>query len=207
MRKTLLALFLALSLTLGLAACRQHPSTGGQTRPPQTAPLGEHTPNRSQRRRPGGLFLRHRQHGRGGPTAGRPPLCDLYAITPAEPYTEEDLDYTNPNSRSQVEGSNPDARPALAGEAWTSQVTIPSSWAIPSGMGRPPSSSPPSWKPMTAPAKPSSPSAPPAAAPSAPVRKPSKPWPPGPTGWRDSGLPLTPAQDTLSAWVEGLPLE
>ena len=43
--------------------------------------------------------------------------ADLYAITPAEPYTEEDLDYTNPNSRSQVEGSDPDARPALAGEA------------------------------------------------------------------------------------------
>lgn len=43
--------------------------------------------------------------------------ADLYAIAPAEPYTEEDLDYTNPNSRSQVEGSDPDARPALAGEA------------------------------------------------------------------------------------------
>ena len=59
----------------GIGRLRQHPSTGGRQCRLRQRPLGEHTPNRSQRRRPGGLFLRHRQHGRGGPTAGRPPLC------------------------------------------------------------------------------------------------------------------------------------
>lgn len=41
--------------------------------------------------------------------------ADLYEIVPEDPYTDEDLDYTNPDSRSQVEGDDPDARPAIDG--------------------------------------------------------------------------------------------
>ena len=41
--------------------------------------------------------------------------ADLYEIVPEDPYTNEDLDYTNPDSRSQVEGDDPDARPAIDG--------------------------------------------------------------------------------------------
>ena len=41
---------------------------------------------------------------------------DLYEIVPSEPYTDEDLDYTNPDSRSQVEGDDPAARPAIGSE-------------------------------------------------------------------------------------------
>ncbi len=41
--------------------------------------------------------------------------ADIYEITPAEPYTEEDLDYGNSKSRSSVEMDDPDARPAISG--------------------------------------------------------------------------------------------
>ena len=41
--------------------------------------------------------------------------ADLYEIVPEDPYTDEDLDYTNPDSRSQAEGDDPDARPAIDG--------------------------------------------------------------------------------------------
>ena len=41
--------------------------------------------------------------------------ADLYEIVPEEPYTSADLDYTDSSSRSQVEGRNPDARPAISG--------------------------------------------------------------------------------------------
>lgn len=40
--------------------------------------------------------------------------ADLYEITPAEPYTEEDLAYYT-NGRADQEQSDPDARPAIAG--------------------------------------------------------------------------------------------
>ncbi|MGI5989078.1 MAG: flavodoxin [Lachnospiraceae bacterium] len=41
---------------------------------------------------------------------------ELYEITPAEPYTEKDLDYKDKNSRTSVEMSDPNCRPALGGE-------------------------------------------------------------------------------------------
>lgn len=41
--------------------------------------------------------------------------ADLYEITPEEPYTSADLDYTNSGSRTQVEQRDPSARPAVSG--------------------------------------------------------------------------------------------
>lgn len=41
--------------------------------------------------------------------------ADLYEITPQIPYTSADLDYTDASSRSQVEGRDPNARPAISG--------------------------------------------------------------------------------------------
>ncbi len=41
---------------------------------------------------------------------------DLYEIVPAEPYTPEDLDYTNEQSRTSLEMNDPDARPAISGD-------------------------------------------------------------------------------------------
>lgn len=41
--------------------------------------------------------------------------ADLYAITPAQPYTQKDLDYQDANSRTSKERDNKDSRPAIAG--------------------------------------------------------------------------------------------
>lgn len=42
-------------------------------------------------------------------------VATLYEITPQEPYTAADLDYTNSNCRSVREQQNPDVRPAISG--------------------------------------------------------------------------------------------
>ncbi|MCD8048900.1 MAG: aldo/keto reductase [Clostridia bacterium] len=41
---------------------------------------------------------------------------DVYEITAAEPYSDEDIDYGNNSSRANQEQNDPDARPAIAGE-------------------------------------------------------------------------------------------
>ena len=41
--------------------------------------------------------------------------ADCFEIRPETPYTREDLDWTNKQSRSTLEMSNPDCRPALSG--------------------------------------------------------------------------------------------
>ena len=41
---------------------------------------------------------------------------EVYAITPAKPYTDADLDWNDKQSRSSVEMNDPKARPALGGE-------------------------------------------------------------------------------------------
>ena len=43
--------------------------------------------------------------------------ADLYEIRPKEPYTEADLNWMNPKSRSSVEMNDPASRPAIAGPA------------------------------------------------------------------------------------------
>lgn len=42
--------------------------------------------------------------------------ADIYEIEPAVPYKKEDLDWTNTQSRSSVEMSDPTSRPAIAGK-------------------------------------------------------------------------------------------
>ena len=41
--------------------------------------------------------------------------ADLYEIIPEEPYTDEDLDYGNDQSRSSMEMNDPHARPSISG--------------------------------------------------------------------------------------------
>ena len=41
--------------------------------------------------------------------------ADLYEIVPETPYTSDDLNYNDSNSRSSVEMDDPDARPAISG--------------------------------------------------------------------------------------------
>ncbi len=40
--------------------------------------------------------------------------ADLFEIKPAKPYTREDLNWTNKNSRSYIEMNNPKSRPEIA---------------------------------------------------------------------------------------------
>ena len=41
---------------------------------------------------------------------------DLYRIIPAVPYSDDDLNYNNRNSRSTLEQNDKNARPEIAGE-------------------------------------------------------------------------------------------
>ncbi|MCM1062035.1 MAG: flavodoxin [Eubacterium sp.] len=41
---------------------------------------------------------------------------DLYEIRPEQPYTADDLNWNNPQSRSSVEMKNPNSRPAISGK-------------------------------------------------------------------------------------------
>lgn len=41
--------------------------------------------------------------------------ADLYEITPEEPYTDDDLDYNDDNSRTTIEMNDPSVRPAISG--------------------------------------------------------------------------------------------
>lgn len=41
--------------------------------------------------------------------------ADLYEIVPEEPYTDDDLDYHDDNSRSTIEMNDPSSRPAISG--------------------------------------------------------------------------------------------
>lgn len=41
---------------------------------------------------------------------------DLYEIVPEKPYTKEDLDYNNEQSRTSLEAKDPNCRPALGGK-------------------------------------------------------------------------------------------
>lgn len=38
-------------------------------------------------------------------------------LSPAEPYTDEDLDYSDSQSRTSLEMDDPDARPEISSEA------------------------------------------------------------------------------------------
>lgn len=41
--------------------------------------------------------------------------ADLYEIVPQEPYTDDDLNYSDNNSRTTIEMNDPSARPAISG--------------------------------------------------------------------------------------------
>ena len=68
--------------------------------------------------------------------------ADLYEIQPEKPYTAEDLDYGDSDSRSSVEMDDPDARPAISGSVenmeqydLTGKKVIPFATSGSSGMG------------------------------------------------------------------------
>ena len=52
--------------------------------------------------------------------------ADLYEIVPAQPYTDEDLDYNSDSSRTTVEHNDESSRPEISGEIsdWGSYETV-----------------------------------------------------------------------------------
>lgn len=48
----------------------------------------------------------------------------LYEITPAQPYTNADLNWNNHKSRSSVEMDNPESRPAISGKIDTDKYAV-----------------------------------------------------------------------------------
>lgn len=50
--------------------------------------------------------------------------ADLFEIAPQQPYTAADLDWTNKKSRSSVEMSDPNSRPAIKGQCDVAQYDV-----------------------------------------------------------------------------------
>lgn len=115
MRKPLLALFLALSLTLGLAACGSTPAPEANNTASDSAP-SESTP---QTEASGGVLVAYfSATGNTENIAGHLEAvldADLYEIVPQNPYTSADLNYNNSDSRASREQNDADARPAISG--------------------------------------------------------------------------------------------
>lgn len=110
-KKSALFCFLAACLLCGLTAC------GSGTPPAESS----HQPEQSTPEQTADTTVLVAYFSATGNTRGVAERIaaltggDLYEITPAEPYTAEDLDYTNSESRTSLEMADPDARPALGG--------------------------------------------------------------------------------------------
>lgn len=110
-KKSALFCFLAACLLCGLTAC------GSGTPPAESS----HQPAQSTPEQTADTTVLVAYFSATGNTRGVAERIaaltggDLYEITPAEPYTAEDLDYTNSESRTSLEMADPDARPALGG--------------------------------------------------------------------------------------------
>ena len=115
--KRILSILLAGAMALGLAAC------GGPSTPDRTAPAEEtqttpatdpgDTPSADSR----ALVVYFSATGNTrevAETLAELQGADLFEIVPAEPYTDEDLNYSDDNCRANREQNDDSARPAMA---------------------------------------------------------------------------------------------
>lgn len=115
--KRILSILLAGAMALGLAAC------GGPSTPDRTAPAEEtqttpatdpgDTPSADGRT----LVVYFSATGNTrevAETLAELQGADLFEIVPAEPYTDEDLNYSDGNCRANREQNDDSARPAMA---------------------------------------------------------------------------------------------
>lgn len=114
--------------------------------------------------------------------------ADLYEITAAEPYTQDDLNYSNDGCRANQEQNDPDARPAMAGTLENPEDYDVVFLGYPIWWGRRPRLSTRSWSAVISGTRTSSPSAPPAPVGSGAVWTISRRWLHRPTGTPGSGL-------------------
>ena len=101
--KTLFALLLALCLALAAAACAEIAPTQPETDEAHSDTLVAYFSATGNTR-----GVAEKLAALTG--------ADLYEIVPADPYTGDDLDYGNSQSRTSLEMDDPDARPEIAGE-------------------------------------------------------------------------------------------
>ena len=114
--KKLLSLLLPLALTLSLTACSGAASTSddGASSTASEAAATSDTDGSSHI-----LVAYFSATGNTEAVAERLASgldADLFSIVPADPYSEEDLDYNDDDSRSSQEMNDPSARPAIS---WT----------------------------------------------------------------------------------------
>ena len=121
---------------------------------------------------------------------------DIFEITPAEPYTSDDLNWTDENSRVSREHEDESLRDVelttTEVENWDSYDTV--FIGSPIWGASPPGRWTALWRPTTSPARRSSPSAPPPAPAWARAENCWPSWPAPATGWRDSGSAPAPAR-------------
>ena len=135
--KKLTAILLAAMMVLSLAACGNEANSTGNTEPSQNgteaeAPVDtnnetnatseptDSAPSEPSEAPEGGKILVAYFSATNNTEGIAQKLADglgadLYEITPAEPYTDADLDYGNSKSRSSVEMDDPGARPVISG--------------------------------------------------------------------------------------------
>lgn len=73
---------------------------------------------------PRSLFLLYRNYGKVANAIAKTVNGKLYRITPATAYTSADLDWNNKTSRSSIEMSDENSRPALGGEALNLKIMM-----------------------------------------------------------------------------------
>lgn len=118
--------------------------------------------------------------------------ADLFAIQPQEPYTEDDLNYSNDDCRANQEQNDRTPGPPSPARRTTRTAMTWCFWGIPSGGAAPPRWYIPSWKAAILGMRSSCRSAPPVPAGSAPVRRICTLLPARHSGRRGAGLPAVP---------------
>lgn len=137
-KKKIAMLLLAAVMLLGLAACGSTAQSAGsfQTRgeaappagagdedvqPNETPGAGSDDPAQPDDAEEGGrvliAYFSATNHTKDAAQKLADGLgADLYEIRPEQPYTEADINYGDPNSRSSAEMNDPAARPAISGQ-------------------------------------------------------------------------------------------
>ncbi len=126
--KKILALVFAMMLTLVLASCTKTTTASPTGEPEQTAPAADNKPSEQ----PNETAKADKGNGNGkilvayfsctgntkklAETLADAVNADLYEITPAQPYSDADLDWHNKESRSSVEHQGDTARPEINGK-------------------------------------------------------------------------------------------
>lgn len=134
MKKILLSVFAGLTVLSMLAGCAQQPSSGSpsHSQPSPAAPSGSQpapvpeapasqpeapAPAEPETGKTLVLYFSASGNTRAvAETIAQAAGAELYELTPEEPYTGDDLRWTNPDSRVNAEHNDPAHRTAIAGE-------------------------------------------------------------------------------------------